>query len=336
MCILFLALGRTGDRFRLILANNRDEFLDRPTRRADFLDELDAKVLAPVDLGYSPPPALADGHGGDEDFPHRFHGHGTWIGTTKTGRFAVLTNYREDPASTNPRALSRGYIVRDFLLGGTHLNGSGDSLMTPKDYAAWLAARADLYNGYSVVVGDLSMTADSGYPEAWYYSNRDNVEPTLLCPTVLPTDVLASEHELVALGLSNATLFNRSWPKVEYGRDKFAGAVAAFQSNANNENASDPATETLIQSLFSLLSTTDSLPAPPAVDWDPHMSSGLATICIPDASWKAGYATRTQTLVIVDEDMGCTYVERDRGEVRDTDICGGWTAEKRFRFKMGV
>ena len=38
MCLLFIYIGRPedGDRYKLILANNRDEYLSRPTGTAEF------------------------------------------------------------------------------------------------------------------------------------------------------------------------------------------------------------------------------------------------------------------------------------------------------------
>jgi len=46
----------------------------------------------------------------------KISGYGTWLGCTRQGLFSTLTNFREDPNSLNPNAISRGYLVRDFLL----------------------------------------------------------------------------------------------------------------------------------------------------------------------------------------------------------------------------
>jgi len=71
MCLLLFAYQSHPD-YRLILAANRDEFYDRPTRPAAFWDDA-PDILAGQDLKAG----------------------GTWMGITKTGRFAAITNYRE-------------------------------------------------------------------------------------------------------------------------------------------------------------------------------------------------------------------------------------------------
>lgn len=68
--------------------------MKRPTARAHFWDEPYENVLAGIDL--------------------ELNLLGTWLGITKQGRFAALTNFREH----NFRGqISRGVLVRDFLCG---------------------------------------------------------------------------------------------------------------------------------------------------------------------------------------------------------------------------
>ncbi|ORX47914.1 hypothetical protein BCR36DRAFT_294648 [Piromyces finnis] len=46
----------------------------------------------------------------------KISGYGSWLGCSRQGLFSVITNFREDPKSLMPNAISRGYLVRDFLL----------------------------------------------------------------------------------------------------------------------------------------------------------------------------------------------------------------------------
>ncbi len=92
MCLLLLALD-THPSFKLVLAANRDEYYDRPTAPPCFWEHA-PHLLAGRDLA----------------------GGGTWLGITRHGRIAAITNYRQ-PASFKKEAPSRGKLVTDFLLG---------------------------------------------------------------------------------------------------------------------------------------------------------------------------------------------------------------------------
>ena len=92
MCIAILSTAHPS--YRLILLDNRDEFLNRPTAIASYWPSPDSTVLGGRDL-LRPV-------------------QGTWLGITTTGKLAVLTNYRED-TSPPPTAVSRGAIIRQFL-----------------------------------------------------------------------------------------------------------------------------------------------------------------------------------------------------------------------------
>ncbi len=94
MCLIALAY-KVHPEFPLILAANRDEFLERPTRKLHFWDDA--------------PHILA---GRDE------RAGGTWMGLTRKGHFAAITNYR-DMHRKEPTLLSRGALVRHVLEHGS-------------------------------------------------------------------------------------------------------------------------------------------------------------------------------------------------------------------------
>src|SRR5439155_24852527 len=81
MCLALLALA-AHPRFAVVIAANRDEYHARPALPAAWWDE---GWLAGRDLT----------------------GGGTWLGVTRKGRWAVITNVRE-PGQHNPNAPSRG------------------------------------------------------------------------------------------------------------------------------------------------------------------------------------------------------------------------------------
>jgi len=129
MCIAYLALGRHPD-WPLFIAANRDEFHDRAAlAAAPWPDHPD--VVAGID-------GVAKG---------------TWLGVTRQGRYAFLTNYR-DPAAYIADAPSRGQLVGNYLTGQAG----------PGDYARMVAATGNAYNGFNLVLGDGNA--------CWYVGNR--------------------------------------------------------------------------------------------------------------------------------------------------------------------
>jgi uncharacterized protein with NRDE domain len=156
MCLALFAL-HTHPRFPLIIAANRDEFYERPTAAAGFWGE-SPWILAGRDLKEG----------------------GTWLGVTRSGRFAAVTNYR-DPREFGENRRSRGLLVRGYL----------ESTEPPIDYLAHVGREAGAYNSFNLVVGTPR--------EAAYFSNRGGAARPL-GPGVY--------------GLSNH-LLDTPWPKVE-------------------------------------------------------------------------------------------------------------------------
>jgi uncharacterized protein with NRDE domain len=159
MCLIFIAL-KNHPRYKLIIAANRDEFYERKTAPADFWND-HPEILGGRDLQAS----------------------GTWLGVTKSGRIAMVTNFR-DPKNISPKAPSRGKLVTDFLL---------DSI-SGEIYLQKLEGHAKKYNGFSLIAG----TVDALY----YLSNYK--EGVIILNSGL-------------FGLSNH-LLETPWPKVEKGK----------------------------------------------------------------------------------------------------------------------
>lgn len=123
MCLVAVA-WRAHPRYPLILLGNRDEFHQRPSVPAGWWPEAD-HVFGGRDL----------------------QAGGSWLGITRNGRLAVVTNNPLRPPGAN-HARSRGALVRDWLTGDTASGVFLDNLA--KDVAN--------YPGFSLLVG----TLDSG------------------------------------------------------------------------------------------------------------------------------------------------------------------------------
>jgi uncharacterized protein with NRDE domain len=93
MCLILLG-WRAHSQYPLVLAANRDEYHERPSAAAAWWPG-PAGVLAGRDLKQG----------------------GTWLGVTRGGKFAALTNYR-GAAVQRPNAPSRGALVTEALESG--------------------------------------------------------------------------------------------------------------------------------------------------------------------------------------------------------------------------
>jgi uncharacterized protein with NRDE domain len=174
MCIILFAINQ-HPKYKFILAANRDEFYERPTAQADFWAE-NPNVLAGKDL---------------------VHG-GTWLGVTKNGRFATVTNFRNP---NQPKGkLSRGNLVKDFLF----------SENSPQGYLQQIQTDRDNYTGFNLLVGDFS-----GEVDIQYYSN-------------ISDEIIALNSGIY--GLSNH-LLDTNWHKVANGKSAFAEALEDVSSN---------------------------------------------------------------------------------------------------------
>lgn len=166
MCLIALAWQVHPD-YPLLVAANRDEFHARATAPARFWPE-SPWLLAGRDLAAG----------------------GTWMGVTRGGRFAALTNFREP--TVPPGRLSRGLLVSEYL----------QSDVDPEAYAALVRANGGDYSGFNLLLADGDTLVAM--------SNRG------MAPRVLEPGVY---------GLSNH-LLDSPWPKVVRAREALRAQVA--------------------------------------------------------------------------------------------------------------
>ncbi len=166
MCLILFAF-QAHENFPLVIAANRDEAYARPAAPAGFW----------------------------RDHPHVYGGRdlemgGAWMGLTRHGRFAAVTNYRDGfPKGGAPR--SRGELVGGYLTG----------TQAARPYLESVATRKTEYAGFGVLAGDLNAL--------WFLSNYGNgIEA-----------IAAGVH-----GLSNH-LLDTPWPKVTSGKRELAALL---------------------------------------------------------------------------------------------------------------
>ncbi|RVX65951.1 hypothetical protein B0A52_09836 [Exophiala mesophila] len=190
MCIALISSAHPS--YPLILLDNRDEYLNRPTDQATWWPEPDTDVLGGRDM-------LRDIHG-------------TWLGVSKQGKVAVLTNYRE--YETPPAfAVSRGAIIKKFLSEDV---GSVQTFV--KDVVNTGIAKDA--GGFSLVCGNIG-------DKLAVISNR--AEDQSQVPFIVGDTIQT-------VGLSNAAFNDRSWNKVLLGEELMLNSIRASIDQAESED----------------------------------------------------------------------------------------------------
>lgn len=231
----------------LIAVANRDEYFSRASAPAQWWQD-QPQVFAPRDL----------------------EAGGTWMGVAKLPqgghRFAALTNVR-DQSSFKEQAPSRGELVADYLSG----NRSG------KNYLAALSERAEQFNGFNLLVGEISPELE----ECRWFSNRYSNDPRngeLLAPGIY--------------GLSNGAL-DAPWYKVSQTKAELASLLAQCAPQ---------------DAYFEILSNP--LPAPdcrlPDTGVSLAMERMLSAVCITSEF----YGTRSSTVLKMNAAFEMDYAER--------------------------
>ncbi|PKN74373.1 MAG: hypothetical protein CVU52_06730 [Deltaproteobacteria bacterium HGW-Deltaproteobacteria-10] len=166
MCLILFAY-KVHPAYPLIVAANRDEFYERPSSPAAFWGGT-RQILAGRDLKEG----------------------GTWLGITREGKFAAITNYR-DPAALKSGAPSRGKLVKNYLQGSS----------SAAAYVRKISRQADIYNGFNIMCADGT--------DLFVYSSR------------------GEQQKLAAgiYGLSNRFL-DSPWPKVVWGKKAMSAAMS--------------------------------------------------------------------------------------------------------------
>ena len=169
MCLILVA-WQAHPRYPLVVAANRDEWFARPAAPAQFW----------------------------ADAPHLLAGRdasagGTWLGLTRSGHFAALTNFRGGAA--RPDAPSRGLLVSRLLRDEPTAEAAGRCLR---------ATDLSAYSGFNLLYGDMR--------ELHCHSNAGGGSKQL-APGIY--------------GLSNEFL-DTPWPKVEHSKSALASSLDAL------------------------------------------------------------------------------------------------------------
>jgi uncharacterized protein with NRDE domain len=176
MCLILFAIQHHPF-YDLILLANRDEFYNRPSAPACFWKDFPT-LLAGRDL----------------------QAGGTWLGITKQGKIAAITNYR-DPSLYKINAPSRGLLVSDFL----------QNAKDTKEYLSSINQRVSDYNGFNLILGQRN--------RLFWHSNRSSQIRSLSSGIY---------------GISNH-LLDSPWPKVIRGKAMLRNIISKGKELSQEE-----------------------------------------------------------------------------------------------------
>jgi uncharacterized protein with NRDE domain len=282
--------------------------LNRPTAKAAFWPSPNEHVLGGRDL----------------QRPEQ----GTWLGLTKQGRLACLTNFRESGALAYGTK-SRGGLPKAFL------TLSPLSTQSSEGFARHMVEDVGVSDvgGFSLVFGRLSkrnICAQQGEGLAIISNRTEDASATAW--------VCGQPGEIQ--GLSNSHFGDRSWPKVVEGENQ-------LRSKIQEHAARDSSKEELLNALFETLSHDTLPPRQDGQDWETYVYQLRNSIFIPqigkqdseesstdgsavdnsDRTAKTdneAYGTQKQTVILVDRNGTATYVEKtlydDHGRPTQNDV----------------
>ncbi|PIA98229.1 hypotheticalsprotein [Cercospora beticola] len=290
MCISVLSTSHPE--YPFVLISNRDEYINRPTLVADWWDEPYEHILG----------------GRDTQRKER----GTWLGITKQGRIAILTNFREEGVEVN-KDKSRGAITNSYLCVDP------DSTETDEEYVRRLLNDVGIHDvgGFTLIFGKLRRPNQTTSPES-ESPNTNPSSPSRTTPKKNPASpslcgsaasglaVISNRTETASSlkciathigethGLSNSHFGDVTWPKVVHGELRLQQTIKMDVLRGGDEAK-------FIEGLFDIL-CVDTLPNRKETEnWDEYVRHMRDSIMIPPAKGElakqmAGYIPASTSL----------------------------------------
>ena len=258
MCIAFMSISDDPrkDGYKVIIAANRDEFYNRPTKELDWWDD-SPDVISGVDL-----------------FPGKEGG--TWLGMTKTGKIGILTNYRQSEKFRIQNGKGRGHLVSDFL----------KSEEKPRTFLENVEKHGSEYDGFNLILGNVC--PENSEINFSYFCNKEQ-QPL--------KDMKAGIY-----GLSNRYL-DYGWKKIVSGKERFEKIVKG-----------DMKIQEKIENVLELLhdkaryGIDDVFRGPEDEGLPDNFLEALSAISVNIPEVK--YGTRTNSIIVIDDEDNATFFER--------------------------
>ena len=269
-----------SDALSLLSLRAYQEFLARPTAPADWWASPHGNVLGGRDL--------------------QRQEQGTWLGITKQGLLAVLTNFREEGV-IKPEARSRGAMVNAFLTQPP--DGSGGTEQFIHDLVDSDGLKG--VGGFSLVCGKV------GQPLAVISNRTPNVEDTAW--------IVKGRGETI--GLSNAAFDNRSWPKVVRGEALLSSAIKQHLLEQTSQAS-------FIEQLFRILDD-DTLPRKPHdYPWDTYVKELRKSIFIPVIGGEGAEESRAEDLAAANSKQHVRVEDSTKRAQSKNEVDGAYGTQK--------
>lgn len=243
---------------------------------------------------------------------------GTWLGITRDGRFAALTNVRESDPDSVVGTTSRGAVVSSFLSAPKPVS---DSWMEDHSENMASGSRPDIrtVGGFSMMCGKLSR-------------NFTGVQ-VLRSAITSNRAVNSSQHDQHTITLSTASteglsnsLFNDPWQKVLFGRKllrELAAKIIELELSENKiikeslsilsiDSLSRYSTQVGQSPRLEMLQNSIFIPQLSPTTGGEHSEAGGINLAIGDTVHEipSPYGTQKQTIIIVRDTGQARYVER--------------------------
>ncbi|KAG7087931.1 hypothetical protein E1B28_011977 [Marasmius oreades] len=325
MCIVFWTFDHPD--YSLILCSNRDEYLSRPTKDAAFHSfEHDHEAHS------NAPGAILSGI--DE------MGGGTWLGLSRTGKVAVLTNITEafDPSVIT----SRGSLVSSFLLL--------ESDEPFEEQVRQCFPRDAKYSGFNLLLFAprvVPATSSQSSDLELRYDNSSLVTNGGACGPITSRQLSAKERSCGGFsnGVDGVDGDGSEWPKVTHGLRDLENLISQVTQASNKQTDESE----LADRLFELLSWK----SPEPLTERSQLRNTVEVVPLP-ATWGSGraeyYGTRLSTVLLIRRDGQVTFIERDIWKLVDGKVTrwGGnignsnnksptnTPSERTFRFQLDL
>lgn len=300
MCIGVWALGHPD--YALILGENRDEFIDRPTQDAHWHSFTDVRKE-------DPPGSVLSGRD--------VKAGGSWFGMNDAGRVALLTNITEPIKSYES---TRGYLISSFLLS------KSDHPL--EDELGRIVSPNAVFAGFNLLLLSPTLRSDDTVAyDALFVTNHGG-------GGVLTSRPLTPEEQrcgCMSNGIDGKDA--QDWPKVQHATRDFSAVLQSLSQEPTDAEIADRVFNVLAWRCDEPITSREHLRNTVQVDPIPIVLEGFQ-MSVPATA----YGTRLTSVLLIRRNGDAHFIERDIWK-RDNDgsiVKADPPTQREFSFKLDL